>query len=111
MHAPINVRQSLARMDGDRKTFDGLASMFIDRSVQMIERIRHTVAQRDGDAVYQATHSLLGSLATFYAAPVIATAEALQGDAKSSQWSQADRRLVQLESEMAQVVESLRHEV
>ena len=105
---PINVHAALARMDGDKETFQGLAQMFLDRADGLVETIRLAIEQRDVDSTYQAIHKLDGSLTTFYAVPAMETTNLLRNSCQAANWDDAVNLLERLKGKMAEVCDALR---
>src|SRR6185295_15325873 len=64
--AAIDVpAQVLARVGGDRELLAEISRLFVDDAPRHLERIRHALDARDGDALLRAAHGLKGAAANF----------------------------------------------
>jgi CheY-like chemotaxis protein len=70
--------QVLARVGGDRELLAEISRLFVDDAPQHLDRIRHALDARDGEALTRAAHGLKGAAANFDAEGVVAAARTLE---------------------------------
>ena len=68
----------LARVGGDRELLAEISRLFVDDAPQHLERIRHALDTRDGEALMRAAHGLKGAAANFDAEGVVSAARTLE---------------------------------
>jgi signal transduction histidine kinase/DNA-binding response OmpR family regulator len=70
--------QVLARVGGDRELLAEISRLFVDDAPRHLDRIRHALDARDGEALRRAAHGLKGAAANFDAEGVVAAARTLE---------------------------------
>ena len=70
--------QVLARVGGDRELLAEISRLFVDDAPRHLDRIRHALDVRDGEALRRAAHGLKGAAANFDADGVVAAARTLE---------------------------------
>jgi len=78
--------QVLARVGGDRELLAEISRLFVDDAPRHLERIRHALDERDGEALRRAAHGLKGAAANFDAEGVVAAARTLEEIGRSQEF-------------------------
>jgi HPt (histidine-containing phosphotransfer) domain-containing protein len=99
----------LARLGGDRQLLGELVEIYFEDSPELIARIRQSIGDSDATALTKAAHDLKGLLSNFATSGATATALSLERAGRGRQLEDAPRHLLQLEGELRQVDETLRH--
>jgi PAS domain S-box-containing protein len=90
----------LGRLDGDENLLREIVDLFLARSPQMLEQIRHGLATDNAHAVSTAAHSLKGSVSTFSQAEVFGTLQELEDSAHSGDLYKAKNLFATLERKL-----------
>lgn len=74
----FDEKSALEALDGERELLSQLATMFVEDAPILLKELEDAVASSDAVAARQATHSIKGLVATFFAAPVVELAHRLE---------------------------------
>ena len=106
--APDVSVQVLARVGGDRQLLAEISRLFVDDAPRHLDRIRHALDARDGEALRRAAHGLKGAAANFDAEGVVDAARTLEEIGRTSDFDGADAAWRSLAVETDQLISVLR---
>jgi len=106
--APDISLQVLARVGGDRQLLAEISRLFVDDAPRHLERIRHALDARDGEALRRAAHGLKGAAANFDADGVVNAARALEEIGRTGDFDNHDAAWRSLAIETDQLISVLR---
>jgi PAS domain S-box-containing protein len=104
----IDSAALLSNLDSDRDLLRQLIDRFAADSPEQLRRIRVAIADRDGEALRLAAHSIKGSLGNFTAARAGELAQQLEDAGKRSDFRDVAQHFAALEAEVARVIEEVR---
>ncbi len=104
---PLDESALLTGVAGDRKLLRELVQIFLTDSPPRLAAIRAAVARGDAPALASAAHFIKSSVGVFSKGGVFEAARALETQGRESDLRGAQKSLARLESEMAQLTESL----
>jgi signal transduction histidine kinase/CheY-like chemotaxis protein len=104
---PFDREAALAMIDGDTELFRELAGLFLTESVDLLERIRVSIAERDAKGLERAAHSVKGSVAAFCAESARVTAQTLESMGARGDLDHVDEVAEQLRGEVTRLVSAL----
>jgi len=88
-HAAFDRAETIARLDGDEGLFAEIAGIFVSEGPRQLARLRDAVQRGEAPGVYQAAHSLKGSVANFCAPTALALVQQLESVARAGELSDA----------------------
>jgi len=104
----FDLDAALAHVDGDVFILKDLATMLVDLYPEMVAKIESSIDRRDADSLYRATHTLEGSLTTFFAQPAITVTKSIQSICQSKQWEDAPEIVEFLKTELDRLASKLK---
>jgi two-component system, sensor histidine kinase and response regulator len=105
--AAIDREAALRRVEGDEALLADLANLFSDESPRMLSAIQEAIADKNGEALERAAHSLKGSVATFAARPAVELALKLERQGRANELDDAARVFGLLSTEIERVKSAL----
>ena len=105
--SPIDPRDVMARVDGDRALLAELADIFQEQSRDLLAALKTAVSAGDATAVEHLAHTLRGSVANFGARVAAGTAHDLEMAGREGHLADAPRLLATLEEHMIGIQEAL----
>jgi two-component system sensor histidine kinase/response regulator len=105
--SPIDPRDVMARVDGDRDLLAELTDIFGTQAHDLIGALKAAVASGDAPAVERLAHTLRGSVANFGARVAARTAHDLEVAGRDGQLDDAPRLLATLEEHMIGIQHAL----
>jgi len=103
----FNLKETLARMDGDWELFREVNEIFAVDSRTMVAAIHDAIAARDGRGLNRAAHTLKGALGNFSARSAMELTLQLEGLGRSGEFTGAWERYAALETELERLREAL----
>jgi PAS domain S-box-containing protein len=101
--AAFDMAVALERVDGDAELLKELAGLFKSECPQRMADIRQAIDQRDASKLYQAAHTLRGSVGNFGARAATLAAQRLETDGRERDWSQAEKDWTALEEAISRL--------
>jgi len=98
---------ALERVDGDEELLAELAGLFLEDAPGLLAQIKDGVAQRDGNRLERAAHSLKGSASNIDALATVEAARALETIARDGELSQVGPVAARVEGEVARLTDVL----
>jgi len=103
--APIFDEKGLmVRVAQDRQLFVHVLELFLQSSVEQMQRLRDAVASHDAAAIAMAAHAFKGSAATVGAERVRKCASRIEGMGRSSDIAEVETALATLEKSLAELL-------
>lgn len=99
---------SFQRNVGDLKLMQELITVFFKDSEDLLDAISIALANRDGDALHQCTHSLKGMIENYAAAPASQAVSSLNAFSRTGDLQQAQAIFPQVEKELSNLGAALR---
>jgi len=103
-----DYQQARARTAEDEVLLREIVRIFLQESPGLLERIEQGLAERDGDALERAAHSLKGQIRCLAAPEALSAAEKLEESARAHDFSAAAAALPELDAAMARLDSQLR---
>jgi signal transduction histidine kinase/CheY-like chemotaxis protein len=104
---PFDREAALAMIDGDTELFRELAGLFLTESVDLMEQIHVSIAERNAKGLERAAHSLKGSTAAFCAEAARVAAQTLENMGAHGDLDHVDDVEDELRCEMTRLVSAL----
>lgn len=104
----INRKELSERLDGDLSLFNELADIFINDSVNLLNKIETCLKEGDSQGLGKAAHTIKGAVSNFSAKKAFETALALEKIGKNDEIKLAPAGFEELKKEIALVVEALK---
>lgn len=98
---------ALMRVGGDEELLQEMAQLFLEEYPAQIGAVRKAVEVRDAKAIERTAHSLKGSLGNFAASAAHQAALALEMKGRTSDLSQVEQALAELESSLLDLIPEL----
>jgi signal transduction histidine kinase/HPt (histidine-containing phosphotransfer) domain-containing protein len=98
----------LARVGGNEKLARQLAGAYLAGSTQRRSEIRNAIAERNGQALANAAHTLKSTIRSFGAKSAVETARKLEEMAREERFEGAGELGTRLETELAQLDDAIR---
>lgn len=96
----VNKEALLRHFAGDEDVMTEIIKNFLLSAHRLVTAIESAVTAKDSKGLYQRAHKLKGSVANFFAEPVISTLEDLETLGHSGSFSEVDQRLKALRQDM-----------
>jgi HPt (histidine-containing phosphotransfer) domain-containing protein len=103
----FNLKETLARMDGDWELFREVNEIFAVDSRTMLAAVHDAIAAGDGPVLNRAAHTLKGALSNFSARGAMELSRNLEGLGKSADLTGAWEEYAALETELERLREAL----
>jgi signal transduction histidine kinase/DNA-binding response OmpR family regulator len=103
----FDLEEALARVDGDRGLLVELVEIFLDEYPTTLVALQTAVAAKDSHGVYQAAHTLKGSVGNFGATTAMEASRALEMLGRQGELSEATAALTVLEEELGRLHSAL----
>jgi CheY-like chemotaxis protein/HPt (histidine-containing phosphotransfer) domain-containing protein len=104
----LNAAQILDRLGGDEKLFQEVVEIFLEEGPRQITSLRRAIAERDAAGLESAAHNLRGELGYLGISRVSQKARELEEMGRSNDLQHSAETLAVLESEISEVLISLR---
>jgi HPt (histidine-containing phosphotransfer) domain-containing protein len=105
----LNAAQILDRLGGDEKLFQEVVEIFLEEGPKQITSLRRAIAERDAAGLESAAHNLRGELGYLGISRVSQKARELEEMGRSNDLQHSAETLAVLESEISEVLISLRY--
>lgn len=96
----VNLGMALNRLGGDEGLLEEVAQLFIETAPDLVDQVRKAVLTRNAAAIYQAAHTLKGSLGNFCAESAFQAAFRLEQMGRSGELAGLDEAYATLEVEI-----------
>jgi HPt (histidine-containing phosphotransfer) domain-containing protein len=106
-NAACNLQAALERLDGDVDLLSMLITVYQEDSVELLERLKAAVAERDRANAERAAHSLKGLASNFDGFPAVEAALAIETAARQADWPTMTAGLPMLEQEVSRLRQAL----
>jgi CheY-like chemotaxis protein len=104
---PFDREAALAMIDGDMELFRELAGLFLTESVNLLEQVRVSIAERNAKGLERAAHSLKGSVAAFCAESARVAAQTLESMGARGDLDHVDEVADELRCEVERLASAL----
>jgi two-component system, sensor histidine kinase and response regulator len=105
---PMVVSSSLlARVGGSRKVLEEVIGLFLKDCPKLVDAIRNGIANGDNAAVYQAAHTLKGTVGNFDAHDAVMIAQRLEARAREGDLAACERLFPGLDTEIKTLLAAL----
>ena len=104
---PLDVKEALARIEGDRDLLRELAVMFRDESPRLLTEIKRCAELRDAEGLAASAHSLKGACVSLSAKPAANAALVLEMLGQASRFDDVMTRVAELEHESSRLDDAL----
>ncbi len=102
-----DLAAALDRVDGDRGFLGQMVAMFLEEAPALLEKIRHSVARRAGEALVAPAHTLKNWTGNFMAAAAIDALDRLEAAGRAGDWHAAAAAYAELEREFERLTRAL----
>ena len=96
---PLDLRDALERLEGDRALLDELLGLFLEDCPPKLERLHQAVDREDMEAVHGLGHAVKGAAANLSLGPIRKAASRVEGAGTEGRVAEARKAIEDLEAE------------
>ena len=109
IHDPVfNLGEALARVDGDRETFQMMTELFMEHGPKDLADVQAALDAGNAAGVARSSHRLKGAILQFCAPAALRACKELEESAKTGNLAHGGRLYAMLEREFQRLLAALR---